>query len=106
MAGAFEAALGLVAGGFNGAAADGFATAASLAVVHALTVPVKIIDFLGEGFTGAALGQDREQFLQMGDDFDAGLVLELAAQGFEPLLQLGFVGAEEGAAGGGKCWTA
>jgi hypothetical protein len=42
----------------------------------------------------------------MGDDFDAGLVLELAAQGFEPLLQLGFVGAEEGAAGGGKCWTA
>src|SRR5882724_7192009 len=95
LAGSFEAALGLTTGGFDRAAANGFARSSSGAIVHALLMFVKIVYLPGDRLGGGPCGQTGQRRFELSDDFDGGLVLQLSDQRLEPRFQLRLVLAKQ-----------
>lgn len=91
----FEATLGLATGGFDGAAADGFARASPGAIVHALLMFVKMVYLPGDRCGGGPGGQSGQRRFELADDFDGGLVLQLSDQRLEPRFQLRLVLAKQ-----------
>ena len=95
LAWALEAALGLTTGGLDWAAANGFAGPPPGPIIHAVLVFVKVLNLFGKGLRRRAAGQRRQDFLQLSDDFEGGIVFELFDQGLEPSLEAGLVFAKE-----------
>ena len=81
LAWALEAALGLTTGGLDWAAANGFAGPPPGPIIHAVLVFVKVLNLFGKGLRRRAAGQRRQDFLQLSDDFEGGMIFELFDKG-------------------------
>src|SRR5215207_7496540 len=83
LAGPFETALILSAGGFDGSAAQRFTTFLALPILHPVQVGAKVIDFFLYDLSSVAL-HPFHQLFQRGDDLAGAVALQVFEQWLHP----------------------